>query len=280
MSKGPSVKRLAVLGRPIGQALSPALHRAAYAALGLPWRYDAVDYGVDELPSFLGSLDDDWAGLSLTMPLKRTAVPLLDEVSDLVVRTGCANTVVVRDGRLIGENTDVHGMVTALREAGVARPASVTVLGAGATACTALAAAHALGCEEVTAFARDPARSGPLMAAARRLGVAAEVRPWTRAHEGLSAALVISAVPPTAADRLAQAWPTPAGALMDVVYRPWPTPLATAATRSGSTVIPGLPMLIHQAARQVVLQTGCPEAPIEAMREAALTAMGSTLRQT
>lgn len=266
--------RAAILGYPAGQALSPLLHRAAYRELGLAWSYDAIDCTPGQLPGFLAGLDGSWAGLSLTMPLKRAAVPLLDETSATVQATGSANTVTIRDGRLLGENTDAAGMLGALREAGITRAGPACVLGAGATAATALAALRTLGCPRVTAIARDPARAGELESAAERIGLPVRVRPWDEAGRHLAAGLVISALPPGAADPLAPLWPaTGAGALLDVVYRPWPSPLALAAAQAGSTVAGGLPMLVHQAARQVELQTGR-TAPLAAMRSAAEQALG------
>ncbi|MFI1965317.1 shikimate dehydrogenase [Streptomyces pathocidini] len=270
------MKQLAILGSPIGTALSPVLHRAAYTAMGSPWdswSYRAIDCLPGQLGHFFDALDGTWAGLSLTMPLKRVAVPLLDEVSPLVRETGTANTVVLRDGRLIGENTDVHGMVQALREADVTGARSMTVLGAGATAATALAAARALDCGRVTAVVRAAERCGQLAQAARRLNIPLDVRPWSQAAEQLTADVVVSAVPPHAADTLAAAWTGSPGVLLDVVYRPWPTALATAAERAGRRVVGGLPMLVHQAAQQLRLQTGRP-APLEAMRQAALAVRG------
>ena len=234
------MKQLAVLGSPIGQALSPALHRAAYQALGLDWSYRAIDCTPDRLASFLTSLDDNWAGLSLTMPLKRAAVPLLDEVSQTVQATGTANTITVRGGRLRGENTDVDGMLQAIRDAGITRVESACVLGAGATAATALAALHTLGCREVTAVTRDVTRTVELSDAAERIGIALRIRPWHEAARHLRADLVVSALPPGAADPLAPQWPAAGNALLDVVYRAWPTPLAGASLRAGSTVIGGL----------------------------------------
>jgi shikimate dehydrogenase len=112
--------RAAVLGSPIAHSLSPALHRAAYAALGLDWTYEAIECREDDLPAVLAG---SWAGLSLTMPLKRAVLPLLDEVSGPARAVGGANTVIFKDGRRIGDNTDVYGMVTALTEAGAARGA-------------------------------------------------------------------------------------------------------------------------------------------------------------
>ncbi|AXG79318.1 shikimate dehydrogenase [Streptomyces paludis] len=270
------MKQLAVLGSPIGQALSPVLHRAAYQALGLNWTYGARDCTPDRLAAFLASLDDTWAGLSLTMPLKRTVVPLLDRVSDTVVRIGAANTIVVTDGRLIGENTDLYGMVQALREAGTAAPADATVLGAGATACTALAAARELGCDQATVIARDAGRARPaLESTGERIGIRVRVEPWAAAVDHLSADLVVSALPPRAADALAPLWAQTraSGTLMDVVYRPWPTALAHAAEGAGRRVVGGLPMLVHQAARQVTLQTGRLTPPIDKMLHAATAAL-------
>jgi shikimate dehydrogenase len=267
-------RQLAVLGSPIGQALSPVLHRAAYQALRLDWSYRAIDCTPDRLPAFLTAMDETWAGLSLTMPLKRAAVPLLDEVSATVRATGTANTVTVCGGRLLGENTDVDGMLHTLRDAGVTRVESACVLGAGATAATALAVLHTLGSREATVIARDVARTGELAHAAERIRIGVRIRPWDEAARHLRAGLVVSALPPGAADPLAPLWPTSGNTLLDVVYRPWPTPLAQAARRAGSTVIGGLPMLVHQAARQVELQTGLTPAPLPAMRAAAEHALG------
>ncbi|MER0445700.1 shikimate dehydrogenase [Streptomyces sp. Edi4] len=269
------MKQLAVLGSPIGQALSPVLHRAAYQALGLDWSYRPIDCTPDRLASFFAGLDDGWAGLSLTMPLKRVAVPLLDEVSQTVKATGTANTVTVRDGRLLGENTDVDGMLQTLLDAGITRAESACVLGTGATAATALAVLHTLGCREVTAVARTPARADELARAAERIGVALRIRPWHEAARHLHAGLVVSALPPGAADPLAPRWKSAGNTLLDVVYWPWPTPLAQAARRAGSTVIGGLMMLVHQAARQVELQAGRTPAPLAAMRKAAEGALGT-----
>ena len=91
--------RCAVLGRPIAHSLSPAMHRAAYARLELDWTYDACEVGEQDLPAFVAGLDDSWRGLSLTMPLKRAVLPLLDEVSPVASQVGAANTVVLERGR-------------------------------------------------------------------------------------------------------------------------------------------------------------------------------------
>ena len=159
-------RRAAVLGSPIAHSLSPALHRAAYRELGLAgWTYDAIECDEEGLPALLDSLGPDWAGLSLTMPLKRAVLPLLDETEPLAAEVGAANTVILAGGQRRGFNTDVSGIVTALRQAGVtSTDGNVLVIGSGATACSALAALRETGADEVTVAARSLARAAPVLA--------------------------------------------------------------------------------------------------------------------
>jgi shikimate dehydrogenase len=258
----------AVLGSPIAHSLSPVLHRAAYAALGLGgWTYTAVECDEAGLPGVLAV--PGWTGLSLTMPLKRAVLPLLDRVEPLAVEVGGANTVVFEGGQRLGYNTDVPGLVAALAEAGVTAPASATILGAGATAGAALAALRETGLRTVTVRVRDQGRTGDLRAAASRLGMEIELRALTA--ETRDGELLISTVPAGAADFYAERprfHPPGPAAVLDVVYHPWPTPLAQAASRSGATVVSGFDLLLHQAARQVELMTGVKPAPLDAMRAA------------
>ena len=274
--------KAAVLGSPIAHSLSPALHRAAYAGLGLDdWTYEAVECDEAALAAFVTSRGPDWAGLSLTMPLKRTVLPLLDHTDPLAVIAGGANTVVFRPDGRYGYNTDVQGIVDALTEAGAelargdgpprppAAPGSVTIIGAGATACSALAALAELGAPAADVVVRDPSRATDLLAAAERLHVAVRLLSLTALTDA-APGLVISTVPAGAADgyaeRIRVTGRAPA-AVLDVVYDPWPTPLAEAATAAGAVVVNGFAMLLHQAAAQVELMTGKP-APLEAMRAA------------
>lgn len=271
-----AVRRAAVLGSPVAHSLSPVLHRAAYAALGLDWTYEAIECDEARLPALLEELDDAWAGLSLTMPLKRAVLPLLDEVSETAVAVGGANTVVFDGGRRRGENTDVAGMVDALREAGVSGVTSAVVLGAGATACSALAALRELGSTEVVVVARSPARATGLRAAADRLGASVRVHGWDELPALLAVDILVSTVPSGVADHLADTvlgtGPGREGdgpdAVFDVVYDPWPTRLAAAASAAGRRVVGGFDLLLHQAAHQVELMTGRSPAPIAAMRAA------------
>ena len=263
--------KAAVLGKPIAHSLSPVLHRAAYEALGFTdWTYEVVECDERGLAAYVESRGQEWAGLSLTMPLKRTVLPLLDHVDRLAAATGGANTVVFRPEGRYGYNTDVQGIVDALTEAGVAAPGSVAIIGAGATACSALAAVGELGATGADIVARDPSRADGLLATADRLGLTARLRPWAGLGDAPIPDLLISTVPAGAADeyseRLRLTHQAPP-AVLDVVYHPWPTPLARAAAAAGSVVASGYAMLLHQAAAQVELMTGKP-APLEAMRVA------------
>ncbi len=265
--------KAAVLGSPVAHSLSPVLHRAAYAALGLEdWTYQAIECDEARLPELIASRRDGWAGLSLTMPLKRAVLPLLDHIEPLAAEVGAANTVVFAGGSLHGHNTDVPGMVAALTGAGaLSVPGRATILGGGATACSALAALRALGLRTMVVAVRDPARAAGLAAAARRLGVRAELRPFAE-HADRGGELLISTVPAEAADiyaeRIRRGSYAP-GAVFDVLYHPWPTPLAAAARDRGAVVVGGFDLLLHQAAGQVELMTG-KTAPVESMREAGL----------
>jgi shikimate dehydrogenase len=262
--------KAAVLGSPIAHSLSPALHRAAYAGLGLDdWTYETVDCDEAALAAYVTSRGPQWAGLSLTMPLKRTVLPLLDHVDPLAVVAGGANTVVFRPDGRYGYNTDVQGIVDALTEVGAAPPGSVTIIGAGATACSALAALAELGAAAADVVVRDPSRAAHLLAAADRLQLAVRLLPLTALTDA-APGLLISTVPAGVADSYAErirvTGRAPA-AVLDVVYAPWPTPLAAAATAAGAVVASGFAMLLHQAAAQVELMTGKP-APLDAMRAA------------
>ena len=260
--------KAAVLGSPIAHSLSPALHLAAYGALGLrDWTYTAVECDEAGLPAVLAA--PGWAGLSLTMPLKRAVLPLLDRTEPLAVEMGGANTVVFERGERHGYNTDVPGMVAALAEAGVTAPSGATILGAGATACAALAALRETGLRSAAVLVRDRDRAGDLLAAAARLGMEVDLRPIEAGVR--DGDLLISTVPAGAADPYAErAWFSRPGvpAVLDVVYHPWPTPLAQAAVRSGAVVVGGFDLLLHQAARQVELMTGIKPAPLSHMRTA------------
>lgn len=271
-------KRAAVLGSPIAHSLSPVLHRAAYAALGLDdWTYDRFDVGEEALPGFLKELERGggrWAGLSLTMPLKRAVIPLLDGISDAAASVEAVNTLVfAEDGRRTGDNTDIPGMVAALRERGVERVATAAVLGAGATASSALAALAQICDGEVTAYVRSAARAAEMRQWGERLAVPVRTAAWEDAHRAFDAPLVVATTPAGTTDPLAAAVPQAPGTLFDVLYDPWPTALAAAWSARGGALVGGLDLLVHQAVLQVELMTGRRPAPLAAMRAAGEAAL-------
>lgn len=267
-----SATRCAVLGSPIGHSLSPVLHRAAYAELGLDWSYDAVEVDEARLAGFLDGLDDGWRGLSLTMPLKRTVMPLLDEADAWARLSGGANTVVLERGRRIGYNTDVPGAKAALTERSSGPWTSAVVLGGGATAASALLALTDLGCHRARLLVRDHTRAEETVAAMERYGRGVEVTVGTLG-EPASADVLVSTIP-AAAQSPSLLAAVEAPVVFEVIYDPWPTPLARAARSRRVTLVTGLDLLVHQAALQVALMTGRP-GPLAAMRRAGEDALGT-----
>ncbi|MFD5914698.1 shikimate dehydrogenase [Streptomyces massasporeus] len=270
-------RRAAVLGSPIAHSLSPVLHRTAYQELGLAgWTYDRFEVDEAGLPAFLETLGPEWAGLSLTMPLKRAVIPLLDEISETAASVDAVNTVVrTEDGRRIGDNTDIPGMVAALREHGIDKVAAAAVLGAGATASSALAALSRICPGEITVYVRSEARATEMRQWAERLDVAVRIADWADAEQALRVPLVISTTPAGVTDALARSVPERPAALFDVLYDPWPTDLAARWSAYGGAVVSGLDLLVHQAVLQVEQMTGLAPAPLDAMRKAGERALAA-----
>lgn len=254
--------RAAVLGSPIDHSLSPALHLAAYRALGLDWTYDAVDVGEGTLEGFLRGLDDSWAGLSLTRPLKQAVIPLLAEVDPVAALIGAVNTVVPVGIGWRGVNTDVFGIVASIHSLGLDPPDTATVLGAGATARSAIAAAAELGVAVVTVCSRRPEPARECTRLAETLGMIAQSADLTPDAALAGADLLVSTLPGDAAGAWAQVVGGATGMLLDASYHPWPTPLAVAWPHAG--VASGRDMLLWQATEQVRLFTGI-EPPVAAM---------------
>jgi shikimate dehydrogenase len=248
-----SVRRCAVLGSPIQHSLSPALHRAAYAHLGLDWTYDRVEVDEQGLAAFVRGLDASWRGLSLTMPLK-VAVLELGDVDQLASLAGAGNTLIAEGGSRTVHNTDIGGLRWAVGEVTTSPLARVTILGAGATASAALIAASQLGAQQVTIVVRTPARAEPLRPLAVQLGVELDIRPWWARLP--DADLAVSTVVSGAADTIAPSVVDTVPVIVDVIYDPWPTVLATTAEGAGCTVINGRDLLVGQALLQIELMTG------------------------
>lgn len=256
----------AVIGSPIEHSLSPVIHRAAWAQIGIDgWEYHRLEQDTDSLPGFIAGLGADCAGLSVTMPCKQAVMPLLDVIDPLASAVGAVNTVVPSSGVLAGFNTDVTGIASAVRRAcsmaGCSAPSSALVLGARATASSALAALGELGITSSTVAARRFGGPGSVVAAASRLGVTIDQVLWSDAEAvdraASSADLVISTLPASAADPLAERLRVREGQiLLDVVYSPRDTALHRAFENAGGVVAEGTDMLIFQAGAQVQLMTG------------------------
>jgi shikimate dehydrogenase len=259
--------RAAVLGSPVAHSLSPALHRAGYAAAGLTgWEYQRIECDGAALPGLVAGSGPEWAGFSVTMPGKSAAASMADQRSPRVEALGVANTLVRRDGGWLAENTDVDGLIGALRAAGAPAPRRALLLGGGGTAASVIAALAELGTSDVVIAGRRPESTAGAVELAGALGLPIRAIGWDVSAVGDAADaadLVVSTVPAGAPDAFAdrlRAVP----ALFDVVYYPWPTRLAAAGV-PGRVTLTGLDMLLHQAFRQFELITGVP-APVQAMR--------------
>lgn len=254
----PAPGRCAVLGSPIAHSLSPVLHEAAYAELGLTgWSYGRAEVRAGGLAAFVDGLDGSWRGLSLTMPLKveALALPGVEVVSDAARMTGVANTLLLNGPVREVHNTDVAGLVWALRRVvGERGVGSATVLGSGATARSALVALAELGAEQVQVLARDPAKAQALRSLGETLGVGLVVLPWGRSAPAVD--VLVSTVSAGALDDWVAEIAGSAKVVFDVVYDPWPTVLATAGARTGARLVDGLDLLVGQAVLQVELMTG------------------------
>ena len=262
-------RRCGVLGDPIAHSLSPALHRAGYAALGLAWTYESERVAGDGLADFLASCDASWRGLSLTMPLKRTALALAPEVTERARLAGAANTLLLEDGAVVlADNTDLPGAVAAVRERYDGPITAGTVLGGGATAASTGLALCELGARNVTLLARSPKRAADAAAAVRRHPSRPRVEVGSLEHDAVVGQVVVSTVPATAQDAGLLARCAQVPVVFEVTYDPWPTPLAAAAAADPRQVlVGGLDLLVHQAALQFTLFTGR-SAPLAEMRRA------------
>ena len=210
------------------------------------------------------------------MPLKRVVIPLLDDVSATARAVESVNTVLfAEDGSRSGTNTDVPGLVNALAERGVTEAASAAVLGAGATASSALSALSGIAKGEVEVYIRNRARDAEVHAIADAVGTPVRIRDWAEAAAAFECELVIGTTPVGATDELAAAVPGEPGTLFDVLYHPWPTPLAAAWATRGGAVLGGLDLLVHQAVLQVELMTRRVPAPLAAMRAAGEAALAA-----
>ena len=271
-----------MLGKPVAHSLSPVLHRAAFGALGLDgWTYERIETDAAGLPALVDGLGPEWTGLSVTMPGKRAALDHATEVTPRAAAVGAANTLARCPEGWLADCTDVEGVTGALRAAGGYTPSAgdvAVVLGAGGTAAAAVVGLADLGVRQVRLVVREPARATETVDAAKRASLDVEVLRWSSADFvalAAESAVLITTVPPDAVaphlDALAGF-----GCVLDVIYHPWPTPLAAAVAARGGRLATGLDMLLHQAFGQSEYFTGLP-APREAMRAALREATGNIL---
>ncbi len=263
-----------MIGSPIAHSLSPVIHRTAYGLLGLDdWRYDAVEVDAAGLAGFVAGCGPEWVGLSCTMPLKERVLEL-GEASERARLLRSGNTFLFgRDGAPARvENTDVAGILNPLRQAGVTAARSALLVGAGATARSALLALAELGVTDVLVVARDATRAhASLDGLADTLGQSLDVRGWGAPETGRRDVL-ISTVPAALDPTLVSALVARAAVVFDISYGHGPSRFAPEAAAAGVPLLDGLDMLVGQALDQIVLMTGrpCPAAPLLAAARAEL----------
>jgi shikimate dehydrogenase len=258
-----------LLGHPVAHSLSPAMHNAAFAALGLPHRYETRDVDHARLADTVEALRGEGVlGANVTIPHKESALRLVDELADEARRIGAVNTIVRRSSRLVGDNTDGYGFARALVAAGVdVTGKDVMVLGAGGAARACL---HALRAARIVVLAaRDLDRASVLAAA---VGNPVVPRPWADARRTAAGIDVLVNATPVGLhgeDLLADFVFSPLpGVIVDLVPTRDMTPLVRRAREAQHVrVVDGLSMLLHQAARSFTLWTGR-EAPLAVMRAA------------
>lgn len=273
MDAEPVGARCGVVGDPIEHSLSPSLHNAGYHALALPFRYDATRVPSGGLAAHVAGLGTQWRGLSVTAPLKREALELAAEVTDRARLAGGANTLVRADGGWLADNTDLPGAVAAIRERYADPVTAATILGSGATAASTGLALAELGATSIRLLARDPSRAGDTVAALERHpDLAVDVLPLT--DGAVVGEVVVSTIPAAAQTEAVLARTAAAAVVFEVVYDPWPTPLATAAAQREQVLVTGLDLLVHQALLQFAMFTGH-DGPLDTMRAAGEAALAA-----
>ncbi len=243
-----------VLGSPISHSLSPILHRAVYAELGLAASYEAIEVRAGGLKNFLDSLDNSWTGFSLTMPLKEEVLKLASVINPIAQKIRSANTLYKGADGWSATSTDITGFKEALAANSITKMGSVLVIGAGATA-RAVVGACDLITEEITVMSRNPARISEMSNCATKAKL--DFITWGQTPLISQVDLVVNTTPKLVADSLAgQLSAKPHGTLFEVLYEPWPTALLARWRTLGSNSIDGLELLIHQGIDQIEIFTG------------------------
>ena len=292
---GGSTALVGVLGDPVRHSLSPAMHNAALAALGLDWVYLALPVAAADLATVVAALEAlDCRGLNVTIPHKQAVAALAAELSPLAQRLGAVNTLVRRpEGGWLGTNTDVEGFLAPLRKGnrpGQRAPGQrAVVLGCGGSALAVLAGLEQLGFSSIAVAGRNATTLAALQAGCRDWLPALEPLAWTTANDErllqalAQADLVVNCTPvgmastrdPMAANRSPLAAAAldrlrPGSGVYDLIYTPRPTTLLRGAAERGCRTWDGLEMLVQQGAAALRLWSGRDTVPVDAMRQAAL----------
>jgi shikimate dehydrogenase len=281
------LKRVALLGHPVGHSRSPAMHNAAFRELGIDWRYEALDVEPARFAGVLESLPGQgFAGANVTIPHKLRALEAADDPTEVARVVGAANTLSFRSGRVLADNTDVEGFLTALRERAPSAPTGMNalVLGAGGAGRAVVYALLSAGAARVEVWNRRPERAETLVSdlagAAGQTALQSAVAPSTASMDLLVNATSLgmrhahaSPIPREGAEFF-KAVPLSADELddrltvVDLVYRHDRTPLLRAAQARGARCVDGFDVLVHQGAASFRIWTGL-HAPLGAMRRGA-----------
>jgi shikimate dehydrogenase len=273
---------IGLIGMPLAHSASPVFQQAALDHCGVDARYELWETEIEELPVAVDRMrEEDCLGANVTIPHKERILPLLDSLDPLAERIGAVNTVVNRDGRLRGHNTDILGFGYALRREGEFDPrgCSAVLLGAGGAARAVAVALIDGGATSLTVTDIDQERAVSLLRHLAGEGQTA-LRRVSPGGEELSAAasvcqLLVNCTPigmrhsPAEYDTPIAPELIPAGALVfDLVANPPETRLLVEARRRGARTVSGLAMLVYQGAESFRLWTGL-EPPLDVMRRAA-----------
>jgi shikimate dehydrogenase len=274
------------MGWPVEHSLSPVMHNAAFAELGLDWAYLPLPVQPGDVEQALkGLIALNFIGSNVTVPHKQAVMRYMDELSDAARVTGAVNTIHLQDGKFVGSNTDPTGFLNSLREAGChPRGMRTAVLGAGGAARAVVFALARAEADSVVVFNRTAERAAFLVDDLAdtfpdsRLSFEA-LTPESLANLGHNVDLVVNTTSVGMYPQIeACPWPEevliPPNALFcDLVYNPLETVLLARARAAGATVIDGLGMLVHQGALSFTKWTDR-QAPVEVMREACLCRLG------
>ena len=278
---------LGIIGYPIGHSISPVFQQAALDYLGIDAAYRAHEVAPEEVAGFVNGLRSPGVlGINVTVPHKEAVIPHLDEVDEWASSAGAVNTIVNRDGRLTGHNTDGSGFLRSLREAAGFDPTGrrILVLGAGGAARGVVLALVRQQAGHLTIANRTVERAQRLAELAQSGGVEADATGLSGSEAGDaagSADLIVNCTtigmshgPDEQGSPLSREQIPPTALVNDLVYNPLETPLLREAAAAGASLLGGIHMLVYQGADSFEMWTGQP-APVDVMLEAATRAMAA-----